>query len=535
MGQNSVKKVIKINPVGTVISQETMPIKRVCAYCRVSTGSIEQKNSFESQVDYYTRLIDERVDWICVGIYADQARSGTGIQQREDFQRMIEDCRLGKIDLIITKSVTRFARNTVDSIKTIRELKDLGIAVYFEKERVNSLSEKSEQLLTILSSIAQGESESISTNNRWSVQYRFQNGAFIIATPAYGYTNDENGELIIQEQEAVIVRRIFSEYLRGKGSYSIARELQEEGIPTMRGAKEWEDSVVKGILQNLVYEGDLLLQKTYTTDGVPFQRKNNHGELPQYLITDNHEPIVSREEANAVKEIYQYRRQIQCIEDYSLYRNRYLFSGRIICGECGSIFRRKKIYIGKPYEKIQWSCYQHIKDIAKCGQKAVSEETIKEAFIRLWNRMNGHYEEILLPLLSVLKEMPGDPELEQEYLDLEQEIRELKQQSYMLQKILMDGSMGSAVFIERRNQIATRIESASRRQQQIKRQKLYEQEIKQTEYLLSIFENYGGFLEGFDEERFLMIVEQIIVMPGQRLVFQLKNGLKLEEPYGKKG
>ena len=160
------KKVIKINPVSVVADQEILTAKRVCAYCRVSTGSVEQKNSFEAQVEYYTRLIDERMDWICVGIYADQARSGTKIRQREEFQRMIEDCRLGKIDLILTKSVTRFARNTVDSIQTIRELKELGIGIYFEKERVNTLAEKSEQLLTILSSIAQTESESVAANNR---------------------------------------------------------------------------------------------------------------------------------------------------------------------------------------------------------------------------------------------------------------------------------------------------------------------------------------------------------------------------------
>ncbi len=339
MEKKIVKKVIKIEPVSTISNMEKPLVKRVCAYCRVSTGSAEQISSFESQVEYYERLIQEKDNWVCVGIYADQARSGTKTSGRDQFRQMMQDCRLGKIDLILTKSVTRFARNTVDSIKAIRELKRLGIEIYFEKERISTLSEKSEQLLTILSSIAQGEAESISTNSRWSVQYRFQNGTFIISSPAYGYINDENGELIIQPEEAKIVRRIFDQYLGGKGSYAIARELRKAGIPTIRGSKGWQDGVVKEILQNPVYAGDLLFQKTYTTEGVPFTKKYNRGEMPQVMITDNHEPIISREEEQAVLELYAYRRQKQCVENVEVYQNRYAFSSRIICGECGSIFR----------------------------------------------------------------------------------------------------------------------------------------------------------------------------------------------------
>lgn len=188
------KKITKIEAVSKSRPMDTIPVKRVCAYCRVSTGTAEQKNSFEAQVQYYTRLIDEKDGWVCAGIYADEARSGTKMIRRDGFQHMMQDGRLGKIDLILTKSVTRFARNTVDSIRAIRQLKELGVGVYFEKERVDTLSEKSKQLLTILSSIAQGESESISTNSRWAVVRRFQNGTFIIGSPAYGYGNDENGE-----------------------------------------------------------------------------------------------------------------------------------------------------------------------------------------------------------------------------------------------------------------------------------------------------------------------------------------------------
>lgn len=343
MGKKVVKIVTRIESVSQKLKPHEVPSVRVCAYCRVSTDGADQKNSFESQVDYYTRLIAEKEGWVCVGIYADEARSGTKTTKRDDFNQMLQDCRPGKIDMIVTKSVTRFARNTVDSIQAIRELKSMGIAVYFEKERVNTLSEDSEQLITILSSIAQGESESISSNNKWSTVRRFKNGTFILSCPPYGYQKAENGDLIIHPEEAAVVRRIFDEYLGGKGSYTIAKELERDGIPTVRNGKVWMDSTVKGILQNCAYEGDLLLQKTISAEVIPFNRKRNHGELPQYLITDDHEPIITREEAEAVRQIYEYRRQKQCVEDVSVYQSRYAFSGRIVCGECKTNFRRQKI------------------------------------------------------------------------------------------------------------------------------------------------------------------------------------------------
>lgn len=527
------KKITKIEPVGKKYESETAPPKRVCAYCRVSTGSPEQKMSFESQTAYYTRLIESKEEWVYAGIYADEARSGTKIRRRDDFQQMMRDCRLGLIDLILTKSIARFARNTVDSIKAIRELTRLGIAVYFEKERINSLSEKSEQMLTILSSLAQGESESISTNNKWAITRRFKNGTYTISDPAYGYVNNEDGELVIQKEEATIVRRIFDSYLGGKGSYVIAKELQEENIPTIRNAKSWQDGVIKGILQNCVYEGDLLQQKTYTTDGVPFTRRHNYGELPQYLITDDHEPIITREEAEAVRQLYEYRRQKQCVDDYSAYQNRYAFSSRIICGECGGTFRRQKIYIGRPYEKIQWSCHQHIEDITKCGQKAIREDAIRQAFVTVWNRLASNYEAILPAMLAALKSVQGDPGQEQELRELEHQIQELKKQSHMLQKVLTGGGIGSAFFIAERNRIDSELETACHRQQLLKEQKLFEQEIQQTEYLIAVFKNRPPIIEEYDEELFLMVIDRVIVKKDQKLCFRIKNGLELEEPYEK--
>lgn len=212
-----------------------------------------------------------------------------------------------------------------------------------------------------------------------------------------------------------------------------------------------------------------------------------------------------------------------------VYQNRYAFSSRILCGECGTKFRRQKIYIGKPYEKIQWCCYQHIKDSKKCSQKAVREDVIQAAFLTLWNRLASNYEEILIPMLAALKAIQGNPEQDREMQEIEQNIQELKRQGYRLGRVLTEGSISSAIFIERQNQIEAQLEAHRRRLRQLQGQKAFEWEISQTEYLISVFRNRPAILEAYDEELFLLLVDHITVLPGRRLVFRLKNGLELEE------
>ena len=212
-----------------------------------------------------------------------------------------------------------------------------------------------------------------------------------------------------------------------------------------------------------------------------------------------------------------------------VYQNRYAFSSRILCGECGTKFRRQKIYIGKPYEKIQWCCYQHIKDSKKCSQKAVREDVIQAAFLTLWNRLASNYEEILIPMLAALKAIQGNPEQDREMQEIEQNIQELKRQGYRLGRLLTEGSISSAIFIERQNQIEAQLEADRRRLRQLQGPKAFEWEISQTEYLISAFRNRPAILEAYDEELFLLLVDHITVLPGRRLVFRLKNGLELEE------
>lgn len=523
------KRVIKIDSLKQPITRQLQPKKRVCSYCRISTDSREQQNSFFAQLKYYKTLIEDQEEWQFAGIYADEARSGTKLQKRDDFLRMMKDCEDGKIDMVITKSVTRFARNTVDSIQAIRRLKELGIAVFFEKEHINSLSEKSEQMLTILSSLAQGESESISTNNKWAAVKRFQDGTFILSTPAYGYTKDENGELIIQEEEAEVVRRIFRKYLNGKGTYVIAKDLSEEGIPTIRSAEKWQDGVIKEILQNPIYTGNLLQQKTLTTDVVPFKRKPNKGQLPQYLIEDNHEPIITKEQAEAVMEIFDYRKK-QMGMDEGKYQNRYAFSSKILCGECGSTFRRQKIYIGKPYEKTQWCCHRHIEDSTKCSRKAVREDDIQRGFTVMWNKLISNYAEMLIPLLDALKKLRIDGQQEQEIGECSNRIMELTEQGHILSRLVSKGYIDPAVFIERQNALTLELTAAKKKRSQLLDNNGFEREIAGTELLLELIRKNPDVMEAYREDLFLQTTDKVIIQKNGQITFRLINRLELSEP-----
>jgi len=523
------KKIVKIDPVKQQVVRQLQPKKRVCAYCRVSTDSREQQNSFTAQLEYYTALIENQESWQFAGIYADEARSGTKLAKRDDFLRMLKDCEDGKIDMIITKSLTRFARNTVDSIEAIRRLKELGVTVYFEKEHIDSLSEKSELMLTILSSLAQGESESISTNSKWAVIKRFQDGTFILGTPAYGYTKDVNGELIIQEEEAAVVRRIFREYLNGKGTYAIAKDLSEEGIHTIRSAEKWHDGVIKEMLLNPIYTGNLLHQKTVTTEVLPFKRKRNKGQLPQYLVEDNHEPIITHEQAEAVREIFEYRRNQMGMDDPEKYQSRYAFSSKILCGECGGIFRRQKIYIGKPYEKIQWCCRQHIIDNTKCSQKAIREDDVQWAFVVMWNKLVSNYTDIITPLLDTLKKLRMDEQQEQEIGDCSNRIMELTEQGHILSRLVSKGYIDPAVFIERQNTLNIELAAVKKKRSQLLDNNGFDREITGTEQLLELIRSNPHVIEEYREDLFLRAIDKVIIQKNGQIIFRLINRLELSE------
>ena len=290
-------------PGNRIAKAAEKPKLKVAAYCRVSTDSDEQAGSYEVQVQHYTDYIGRNKEWELAGIYTDDGISGTNTKKREGFNGMIEDCMAGKIDMVITKSISRFARNTIDCLKYVRQLKEKNIAIIFEKENINTLEASGELLLTIMASLAQQESASLSQNVKLGLQFRYQDGKVQINHNHFlGYTKDEEGNLIIDEEEAKIVRRIFREYLEGASFRDIASGLERDKIKIGGKRYKWHLSTVQGILQNEKYMGDALLQKTITTDFIEKTRIKNDGSVPQYYVKDSQEPIIPRDIFTQVQE-----------------------------------------------------------------------------------------------------------------------------------------------------------------------------------------------------------------------------------------
>ena len=280
----------------TARQQDAKPKLRVAAYCRVSTDSDEQATSYEAQVEHYTEFIQKNPEWEFAGIYADDGISGTNTKNRDEFNRMIEDCEAGTIDMIITKSISRFARNTLDCLKYVRQLKDKNIPVFFEKEAINTMDAKGEVLITIMASLAQQESQSLSQNVKLGFQFRYQNGQVQINHNHFlGYTKDADGNLIIDPEQAEVVKRIYREYLEGYSMDRIAKGLEADGILTGAGKTKWWTSTINKILRNEKYIGDALLQKTYSTDFLNKTKVKNNGIVPQYYVESNHEAIIPKD------------------------------------------------------------------------------------------------------------------------------------------------------------------------------------------------------------------------------------------------
>ncbi len=367
--------------------------KRVCAYARVSTDSSKQGESIQNQMSYYEQHIRENPDYGFVGVFADRGHTGTK-DTRPEFQRMIELCRAGEIDCILTKSISRFARNTTIVLEYVRELKLLGVEVHFEKENIKTLSKDGELMLTVLSSFAEEESRSVSENLKWRVKNKFDRGEMIINTSRFlGYDKDEYGELIINKKEAAIVRRIFEDYIAGNGAFKIANALNVEGIPTVAGAR-WHDTTVLHILKNEKYKGDALLQKYYRPDHLCKKNKRNIGQRDSYYIEDNHIPIISKEMWEQVQMELKKR-----IKNTGTSRNRHPLSGLLICSKCGSKLKRRVWNSGKDCEKAVWQCSNYVKNGKDaCSGTVIADEllsgiNIKDSTIVKEWVMNGqkHY------------------------------------------------------------------------------------------------------------------------------------------------
>ena len=424
-------RIVVIPPKSREEAQRTTRLK-VAAYCRVSTDQEEQESSYEAQISYYTDKIGKNSEWQMAGIFADEGITGTQAKKRPEFLKMIQKCRQRKIDLILTKSLSRFARNTVDCLKYIRELKALGIAIIFEKENINTLETDTEMMLTIMSCFAQAESESISKNVAWGVRQSFKNGNVPMQyKKLLGYTKGADGNAEIVPDEAEIVREIFRKYLDGASLEQIANTLNNRGLTTKGSGTLYRKEVIKRILMNEKYTGDALLQKTYITDCITKKSRKNNGELPMYLVKNHHEPIISRADFNRVQEEMARRSAKRVIADKltkgekGKYSAKYALSGLLICGECGAHYRRVT-WTAKGFKEIKWRCINRIQyGKKKCHcSPTVDEQELHKAIVSAINEFCEVKDDVARVLRESITEVL-DPNLNGSVQAAQQRIDEL--------------------------------------------------------------------------------------------------------------
>jgi DNA invertase Pin-like site-specific DNA recombinase len=432
------KKITIIEPVKPVQytnAHDSLIKRKVCAYVRVSTDHEEQKTSYDAQFEYYTEYIGNKPEWAFTGIYADEGISGTSTKRRKQFNQMISDAKEGIFDLILTKSISRFARNTVDCLSYIKELRNHNVEIYFEKENLYSFDNKVDFILTIMSSIAQEEARNISENIKWSVRKRFREGKpMITISTLMGYDFDENKKLIIEPEGAKIIKEIYSLFLEGYPYTHIARHLESKGIRTVTGNQNWHASTIKSILQNEKYIGDLLLQKTVTTDYLSHTRVVNDNIEPQYYIENNHEAIIDRKDFEIVQTLIQKRRKkYNESRTNVITRNVYPFSGIIFCSSCGRTLRRRHWNKGQKSEKVMLICGDVRVNKGSCNAKGIENSILEELTIHVLNEFIDYRVALLPTLLTAIKS-----NLDANYIDneLEKKEKQLKEITKKIDKLI---------------------------------------------------------------------------------------------------
>ena len=498
--------------------EAVMPVSktRVAAYCRVSTSSDEQAASLDTQKTHYEAYIKSNPEWEYAGLYYDEGISGTSQNGRNGLLALISDCERRKIDLVLTKSISRFARNTMDCIEITRKLLSLGVRILFEKENIDTGSMESELMLSILGSLAESESVSISENEKWSIRKRFENDTYIVSVPPYGYKN-ENGRMVIVPEQAAIVKEIFHDILSGKTSSQIADELNDRGIVSARGGR-WRGERINELVANEKYVGNALFQKTYTDSS--FTRHRNHGACNQYLITEHHEPIVTHEVFDRANAIIKMRRKGNC--DTKKYQNRYGFSGKIICGECGSIFKRRIHYtVSGSY--TAWCCKKHLQDINACSMKFISDDSLKFAFLMMINKLIFGRKYVLTPLLRKLQKEGRNKRLK-EYDDL---IGQNIESQQTLLKISMTGMIDEGFYTQESTKLKNEFDRLQKEKSLISAENR-EEKITELEKLIK-FTGENSYVEEYSDSLFLQFVDHIRVVSRQEVEFHLKCGLILTE------
>ena len=499
------------------------PVKRkVCAYARVSTDSEEQLTSYEAQVSYYTEYIKKHDNWEFIKVYADEGISGCSTKGRIGFLKMIEDALAGKINLIITKSVSRFARNTVDSLSTIRKLKEHNVECYFEKENIWSFDPKCELLLSIIASISQEESRSISENVTWGHRKRMADGKVSVPFSRFlGYDRGEDGNLVINEKEAEIVRLIYRLFLEGLTPYSIAKHLTEKGIPTPAGKTKWTDSTVKSILTNEKYKGDALLQKSYTADYLTKKKKVNHGEVPMYYVQDNHEAIISPEIFDAVQHEMERRKN-----SGSRYSGVDILSAKLICGECGCFYSPKVWHSTDKYRRIIYQCGHKYRKQKRCSTPHFTAEQIQDIFIQAVNGLIENHEEVTANLREGMKLISDCTALEQERDRMKEETVLL---AGMVENIILENAKTAIDQTEYRKKydaLSKRYETAKSRYEELEQQiSEFQARVREMERFISSISKQKPLTE-FDEALWGGLLESITVYSTEDIRIKFRDGMR---------
>lgn len=496
---------------------------RVAAYCRVSTDSEEQLVSLATQRKHYEAYITANPDWEFAGIYYDEGITGTKKEKRPALLHLIDDCEHKKIDFIVTKSISRFARNTTDCLELVRKLLGLTVYIYFEKENLNTGSMESELMLSILSGLAENESVSIAENSTWSIQRRFQNGTFKLAYAPYGYDVIE-GKLVLQPEQATIVKAMFNQTLAGIGTDAIAKELNARGIPAKRGT-HWTATTVRGILKNENYTGDAIFQKTYTDSH--FTRHHNHGEKDKYRVEHHHEAIITKDIFEVVQQVIRQRgKEKGALPQNKKYQNRYPFSGVIRCHQCGATFKRR--IQGGRNSYIAWCCATHLTDATKCSLKYIKETTLEYAFVTMMNKLIFGHAFVLKPLLASLRTLHSDDSITV-IQDLDTKLEENAEHQKTLAYLLAKKYLEPALYQKGNNELLQEAE-----QWQHQKDSLVDflnddnKTVHETRKLLQ-YTCKAKMLTVFDGAIFQQFVEQILVYSRAKIGFKLKCGITLQE------
>ena len=507
-----------------------IPRLRVAPYARVSMEHEEQESSYTAQVEYFQQLLARHTEWELVDIYADPGLSGKNVK-RKNFQRLMEDGEKGKVDMIITKSVSRFARNTLDCVHCVRHLREKGIKVYFEKENLDTLQENSEFVLTLLASLAEEESRSLSTNIRWSVKKRFQEGQLIMNTANFfGYQKDKENNLHIVPEEAVIVKRIYRQFLEGYSLQQIANELMKEHIPSPSGKETWYMGTIQSILRNEKYKGDCILQKTYLPDFLSPRRVKNEGQATSYYVEDHHPAIIAKETFEMVQQEFKKRNELRAAKKTGKgkYSGKYPFSGMIICGRCGETYRRHQQY-NKTKKYYIWVCKRH-ENTGKnnCPAKPISETALEQAFVQALNEVIENKEEILKPLQTAAVSAIGDSC--DDYLqEIDTEIDEKQTQIVELLSVKRSGELTAEEYEKQVRKLQYKIDELNlKREETIAEQSKVQLAEYRAEAVKELLET-GRILEEFDADLLKSLVKQIKVVSEKEAEFQFECGIKVKE------